>query len=41
MEGYKKNNFYATSIIGPILARNDNLTSYLVDTLIKNKKEEE
>lgn len=41
MEGYKKNNFYATSIIGPILARNDNLTAYIVDTLIKNKKEQE
>lgn len=41
MEGYKKNNFYATSIIGPILARNDNLTEYLVDILIKNKKEQQ
>lgn len=41
MEGYMKDNFYATSIIGPILARNDNLTEYLVDILIKNKKEQE
>lgn len=41
MEGYFKNNFYATSIIGPILARNDNLTDYIVDILIKNKKEQE
>lgn len=33
LEGYQKNNFYATSIIGPILARNDNLTNYMVDLL--------
>lgn len=33
MEGYNVNNFYATSIIGPILARNDNLTNYFVELL--------
>lgn len=38
MEGYQEHNFYATSIIGPILARNDKLTNYFVDTLIKNNK---
>lgn len=37
MEGYQKNNFYATSIIGPILARNDNLTNYFVDILTNSK----
>lgn len=37
MEGYKKNNFYATSLIGPLLARNDNLTNYIVEVLINNK----
>lgn len=39
MEGYQKNNFYATSIIGPILARNDNLVKYFVDLLIENKND--
>ncbi|MDE5539633.1 MAG: hypothetical protein K2J20_04025 [Bacilli bacterium] len=37
MEGFMKNNFYATSIIGPILARNDKLTVYFVDTIENNK----
>jgi len=37
MEGFKKNNFYATSIIGPLLARNDNLNNYFVKLLIENK----
>lgn len=37
MEGYKNNNFYATSLIGPLLARNDNLTNYIVEVLINNK----
>lgn len=37
MEGYQKNNFYATSIIGPILARNEHLTNYFVDILLKQK----
>ncbi len=36
LEGYQKNNFYATSIIGPILARNDNLCKYFIDILMKN-----
>lgn len=35
MEGYQEHNFYATSIIGPILARNDALTKYFVDILTK------
>ena len=37
MEGFKYKNFYATSIIGPILARNDNLCNYFIDLLKKNK----
>lgn len=37
MEGFQTNNFYATSIIGPILARNDNLTNYFVNILKENK----
>lgn len=39
MEGYNINNFYVTSIIGPLLARNDNLTKYFVDLIIENNKE--
>ena len=39
IEGYKEKNFYATSIIGPILARNDNLTDYFVEILIKGIEE--
>lgn len=35
MEGYQEHSFYATSIIGPILARNDALTKYFVDILTK------
>lgn len=38
MEGFEKNNFYATSIIGPILARNDNLNKFFIELLIKNKE---
>lgn len=33
MEGYQKNNFYATSFIGPILALNDNLANYFIDLI--------
>ncbi len=40
MEGYNINNFYVTSVIGPILARNANLTNYFVDLLIENIKED-
>ena len=36
-EGYKYHNLYVTSIIGPILARNENLTSYFIDLLETNK----
>ena len=35
LEGFMKNNFYATSMIGPILARNDNLNHYFIDILTK------
>ena len=34
LEGYQKNNFYVTSLIGPLLARNDNLTKYFTKILI-------
>ena len=37
-EGYMKNNFYATSIIGPILARNDNFCEYIVNQIKKEKE---
>ena len=33
MEGFQYKNFYATSIIGPILARNDNLSQYFINLL--------
>ena len=36
IEGFTYKNFYATSIIGPILARNDNLCKYFID-LLKEK----
>lgn len=35
LEGFMYKNFYATTIIGPILARNDNLTQYFIE-LLKN-----
>ena len=41
LEGYKKNNLYVTSIIGPLLARNENLTKYFVQLLIDNTNYEE
>ena len=37
LEGYKYHNLYVTSIIGPILALNDNLTKYFIDTLKSNQ----
>lgn len=37
MEGYNKFQLYATSTIGPILARNNNLLDYFVDLLITSK----
>ena len=37
MEGFKYKNFYATSIIGPILARNDNLRNYFIKLLTDDK----
>ena len=37
MEGFKYKNFYATSIIGPILARNDNLCNYFIKLLTDDK----
>lgn len=36
MEGYIENNFYVTSIIGPLLARNPKLINYFVDILTSN-----
>ena len=36
-EGYHEKNFYGTYLIGPILARNPKLLSYLMDNLIKSK----
>ena len=40
MEGFQHKNFYATSIIGPILARNDDLMKYFLDLLKQQKKDE-
>lgn len=37
-EGYSYKNFYATSIIGPLLARNDELCKYFVHKLVNMKK---
>ena len=37
LEGYKYHNLYVTYIIGPILALNDNLTKYFIDTLKSNQ----
>lgn len=39
LEGFFQNNFYATSFIGPILARNDSLNDFFVDLLIKRMEE--
>ena len=36
MEGFQYKNLYATSIIGPLLARNDNLNQYFIE-IIKQK----
>lgn len=38
LEGFMYKNFYATSIIGPILARNDNLNNYFIDLIKKANK---
>lgn len=38
LEGFMYKNFYATSIIGPILARNDNLNNYFIDLIKKTNK---
>lgn len=35
MEGFKDHNFYATTIIGPILARNEELNNYFIDLLTR------
>ncbi len=37
LEGFKYHNLYVTSLIGPILARNDELTKYFIDLLKENK----
>ena len=36
-EGYKYHNLYVTSLIGPILARNENLVNYFIELLEANK----
>ncbi len=38
LEGFMYKNFYATTIIGPILARNDNLNNYFIDLIKKTNK---
>ena len=38
LEGFAYKNFYATTIIGPILARNDNLNNYFIELLTKEKE---
>lgn len=38
IEGYHKNNFFGTYLIGPILVRNPKLLIYFCDLLLKNKK---
>ena len=35
LEGFTYKNFYATTMIGPILARNDNLNNYFIELLTK------
>ncbi len=40
LEGYQKNNFYVTSLIGPILARNSKLNNYFINLLLTNIKED-
>mgnify|MGYP001625151966 CR=1 FL=1 len=37
VEGIKKNNFYGTYLLGPILIRNPFFTEYLVEQIIKQK----
>ena len=37
MEGVKKNNFYGTYMLGPLLIRNPYFTEYLVEQIIKQK----
>lgn len=37
-EGFKKNNFYSTYLIGPLLIRNPHLTDLIVEDILKNKK---
>ncbi|MCM1053480.1 MAG: hypothetical protein NC483_05865 [Ruminococcus sp.] len=36
LEGFNYKNFYVTSLIGPILARNTKLTKYFIDLLLEN-----
>lgn len=35
LEGYNYKNFYVTSLIGPLLARNEKLTKYFIDILLE------
>lgn len=39
IDGFNKNNFYGTYIIGPILARNPHLLTYLMNKLVKQKND--
>ncbi len=38
VEGIKKNNFYGTFLLGPILIRNPHFTEYLIEQLLNMKK---
>lgn len=38
LEGFKYHNFYVTSLIGPLLARNNNLLNYFIELLEENKQ---
>ena len=37
VEGIKKNNFYGTFLLGPLLVRNPHFTEYLVEQILKSK----
>ncbi len=38
-EGFKEKNFYATSVIGPLLARNDNFCKYIMEQILTMKED--
>lgn len=37
-EGYRKNNFFGTYLLGPLLIRNPHLTNYIVKNILKEKE---